>query len=120
MEWVQRNRTPRNRSMPAGAAVADFARKLWTQDIGPAEAAADALTDLVDEEFRRHCRVAALAKNVLTIQVHPAAMVEVMRRKWSTRIKRELPAMLSRGINRVAFQHGSAGAVIGDVHEAAD
>lgn len=114
LEWVQRNRAPRSRAVAAGQAVTDFAKHLWATDIGPAEAAADALSELVDETFRRHCRVAAFNRNVLTVHVEQAALVDVMRRNWSTKIRRELPALLSRGISRVVFQHGSAGAIIGD------
>lgn len=103
--------------MTAGEAVTAFTKKLWTTDIGPAESAAEALSEIVDDEFRQSCRVAAFTRNVLTIHVHPAAMVDVMRRKWSTKIKRELPVLLSRGISRVAFQAGSGGAAIGEAAE---
>jgi hypothetical protein len=114
LEWVQRNRTRRERTASIGAATGRFVRDLWTQTVEPAQQAADALAEIVDEDFRRHCRVAEWARGQLAIQVDEPAMLVVIRLKWASRIKRELPGRLSRRLNRVVFSQGRAGVPVGD------
>jgi len=108
LEWVSRNRSRKSRTKSVGAAVSEFAANL-AADIEPLEAAADALGGLVDDEFRRHCVVGGWHHGVLTICVREPAMISVMRMKWSSRIKCELPRLLSRGITRVVFAPGASG-----------
>lgn len=114
MEWVSRNGARRrhgaDRTARAGDAVvalADTAQKHW---LHPARAAASALAPLVDERFRRHCRVVRAVDGRVVIQVDEPALVAEMRRRWLGVVRKGMEAVdrrLSTGI--IVFEVGRSG-----------
>lgn len=94
LEWVQRNRTRRSRTKQAGEEISRFADDVQRREVEPAMSAAAAVAPIVDEEFRRHCRVGGTAGGVVTIYVVPAQMISVMQRKWYEPLR---GAMAARG-----------------------
>ena len=114
MHWVQRNHSATNRVVRAGAVLKDLAERTYTDAFEPAAEAASRLAGLVDEEFRRHCRVAEVRNGQLLIHVDTAELVYLMRERWHNLIREALPSICrGRSVSRLVFEFGSAGVCVG-------
>jgi hypothetical protein len=110
LKWILRNRSRPERMTSARAAVSGLVEQLWSQTVEPAEEAAAAIADVVDDEFRRHCRIRSWHSGVLMVQVDDRSMVPLMRLQWSSLIRREWPKLgLRKALRRITFEHGRAG-----------
>ena len=110
LDWVARNRARPDRRELAGEVVAKIVDRLGRQSEEPTGRVAEILAGVVDEEFRRHCRVGRIVAGTLAIQVDEPARVSVFTRLWSLRV---LEAVRSRrgcgSIRQVVFEVGSYG-----------
>lgn len=76
----------------------------------PAQAVASAISAVVDEDFRSHCRVAVTDQRTLVINVDSAPLVYLMRLRWSSAVLEALSGLSGRWqINRIVFEFGTAG-----------
>jgi hypothetical protein len=109
--WAQRNRTRTERARSAGALVTHLADGLVTGEIASVKAAAAMIAPLVDDEFRRHCRVASADGGSMVVHVDEPGLVGAMRLRWSGPLQAALVGSKSRrGARRVFFEWGRAGA----------
>ena len=79
LDWVRRNRAGKEAVQRAGMIVARVAGRLDQETLGVCREIGVALADLVDGDFRRHCRVAGLRGGTLVITVDHPARVASMR-----------------------------------------
>ncbi len=109
--WVARNRVRTERVRSAGALVTHLADGLVPGEIASVKAAAAMVAPLVDDEFRRHCRVASIGGGALVVHVDEPGLVGAMRLRWSGPLQAALAGSKSRrGVRRVFFEWGRAGA----------
>lgn len=113
--WTHRNRLRRDRCRSAGAVVAGFAQALAASDGNRLRAIAESLNRVVDDEFRRSCRVGGLSGSTLWIHVIPSASASWIRMRWQG----ALPGLLKEQgsgprVERVAFRVSNDGQPVGD------
>ena len=113
LEWLMRNRAKPARMTPANAAITALVEKVWANDVEPAEEAASALAEVVDDEFRRHCRVAKWQAGWLRIEVDEFSMMPLLRHQWAGPIRAAWPALGLKALKRISFEHGRSGVPIG-------
>ncbi len=110
LDWVARNRARTDRRQLAGDVIAKVAERLGWQSEEPAGRVAEILAGVVDEEFRRHCRVGRVVRGVLTLEVDEPACVSMLARQWSSRVLEAVGSRRGRGtIGKVVFEAGSCG-----------
>lgn len=115
LKWIQGNRTRRDRVRTVGGAVTQLVgRVVESRGITAMRKVADVLSDLVDDEFRRHCHVAAADSGNLVIGVDNPALVYAMRLRWSIPLRDALAraGRLAPGA-RVVFEQGATGIGLG-------
>ncbi len=108
LAWVQSNRRRAERATLVGQSVAKMTASMPAR--GEAEEVAVIMADQVDDEFRKHCRVAGQRNGPWVVNVDAPALVYPMRLRWSARLRE---ALLQAGGRRLArellFVYGSAG-----------
>ena len=110
LEWVLKNRARGDHAARAGTAVERVVTTVEQRGLGPALDAAKALRSVVDDEFRRHCRVAGAVDGKVTIHVDAAPLVSAMRMKWLSAVREELGTADRRwGRGTIAFTFGQSG-----------
>ncbi len=110
LDWVARNRARTDRRQLAGDVVAKIVDRLGRQSEEPAGRVAEILAGVVDEEFRRHCRVGRVVAGTLAIQVDEPACVSVFTRRWSLCVLEAVRSCRGCGsIRQVVFEVGSYG-----------
>ena len=73
-------------------------------------AAAAVLNPVVDDDFRRFCRVAGAGGGVITIQVSDPGLVAGMRLQWAARLLGAVQeAREFSSIRRIVFEFGAGG-----------
>lgn len=82
LTWVARNRVRADRTRRAGELIGAAVLEAKRPDGGAMEIVAKALGGRVDEEFRRHCRIAAVRGGLLHIHVDAPSLVSAMRTRW--------------------------------------
>ncbi len=105
LKWVQANRAEKSRACAAGDLVKRVAEQVLQGAYGAAEDAAGRLSEIVDDEFREHCRVVECRGGVLRINVDEPAWGYVMRQRWSSRIRQ----VLGYRVKNVLFEYGDTG-----------
>jgi hypothetical protein len=111
LEWIQKNRSRRPRTRLAGVWVERLARKADSNEL--LSPIAEAVADLVDEEFRTHCRLADIRAGTLVVQVDRASLVYPMRLHWLRPLSRRLrERAATRRIGRISFEFGNAGVCV--------
>ena len=113
--WVQQNRVRKARVRRVGKVVGALAQALEVPESAVARAAASMVAGLVDQEFVRHCRIAASESGGIVVNVDEVALVCPMRMRWLN----ALGAALSQGgrqrpVAGVVFQYGKTGVQITD------
>ena len=111
VEWIQANRTRKNPVQPVGAAVERVtAQLLQGRELQAAREAVMAIAAVVDEEFRRRCRVVVEERGTLVVNVDSPALVYPMRLRWTSVLRDVLARTRSASpIRRIVFEHGTAG-----------
>jgi hypothetical protein len=114
LAWVGQNGLKRRRgsvrTTHAGSAVVALSGVLHDRWLVPASAAAEALAPLVDESFRKHCRVAAAAEGRVVITVDAASLVSEMRRRWLSVVREGMKIVDRRlATGTVVFEYGRSG-----------
>ncbi len=95
LSWVQSNRKRAEHATPIGELVAKMAASMPAR--GDAEEAAAVIADLVDDEFRKHCRVAGQRNGPWVVNVDAPALVYPMRLRWSARLREALRQLDAEG-----------------------
>ncbi len=104
LEWIQANRTKASRSRPVGGVIERLVGQLAERAQGE-QVALEAVGEVVDDEFRAHCRVSSDHRGAVVVWVNDASLVYVMRRQWHS----ALSAALRCPRNGVRFEYGTAG-----------
>ncbi len=113
LTWIQRNRTRRPRERQAGEVMEGLVDRDCTQAFERCGEIVRVLADCVDEDFRRHSRVAGVSSGVLTINVDEPALIYPTRMRWEGVLRDALRRCRGRGaIRRVVFEYGQAGMCI--------
>lgn len=106
LEWVQRNRSRKSRVQPLGVWAERVVSQVDADGLTAARSMAHALSPLVDEQFREHCRVARVGRRRVIIHVDDPALVYQMRMRW-------VPALRSaRRIGSLWFEFGTSGVTL--------
>lgn len=114
LRHIQTNRGRPDRTVKAGAAMARLVQQVaedgeWTA----ARDVAAALAGIVDEEFRRHCRLGLASGTALAVRVDKPALVFPMRVRWASCLENALTGRRSgTRLRQVVFEHGTAGASV--------
>ena len=107
LEWIQANRSKRNRMCHVAAPIRRIARRIGALgDAQAAEAIAARVAGVVDDAFRTHCRIALPDERTLVVSVDRPALVYAMRAQWLYRLGEALSGVR----RRIVFEYGSAGA----------
>lgn len=112
LKWVIKNRRTRRAPRRIGVAIERLAGELG--DIGRSSAVlAGAVGELVDANFRAHCRVTVLNDGQMVVYVDRSALVSDMRRRWQTTLNNGLAAnRRGNGVSSVRFAYGTVGTPI--------
>ncbi|MEK6797458.1 MAG: hypothetical protein AABZ12_00680 [Planctomycetota bacterium] len=112
-EWIQKNRTRRDRTKTAGAVVRQVVDELWARSLGPLEEIAEAVAPIVDAEFRDCCSLAGFDQGVLRVTVKEPALVSWMSSRWSGRLMDALRvSRTGRRVRRIIFAAGDGGTAL--------
>jgi len=115
LRWIMRNRARRETEERAGTLVRHLIEEVWTKDGQPALQVAGVIGRVVDDTFRKHCRVGSLQGGSLGIYVDEPSLVSAMRRRWSSRL---VQVMAAQGgcpsANRIVFEYGMYGTTIAE------
>ena len=78
---------------------------------GDLSAAVEAIAPVVDDDFRRHCKVGAIGSGVIAIHVDSPGLVAPLRLRWANVV---MTAVQEQGefsrIRQITFEFGSGGA----------
>ena len=108
LQWVQRNRRRKGRVLHAGTMIQGIARQTKAED-EPVRVAR-AVADVVDDEFRRHCRVAGVRSVTVVVHVDHPSLVYSMQQQWLSPLSRALQGTdVGRRISRIVFESGHDG-----------
>ena len=110
LEWVHRNRTKKDRTRRIDDVVGRFVRgEVLRVVASPVEIAA-ALAEVVDDEFRAHCRITVSGRRTVVVHVDSAGLVYVLRSRWRGAIDKRLKKIRPGGYaGRVVFTFGTSG-----------
>lgn len=99
---------------PVSAAIERITEQLLRgQDSRAAREVLIMLADMVDEEFRRRCRVLVESRGTLVVNVDSPALVYPMRLRWAPALHDLLMGTRRASpIRRIVFEHGTAGLCI--------
>ncbi|MCH7838924.1 MAG: DUF721 domain-containing protein [Planctomycetes bacterium] len=113
LEWVQRNRTRRNRTLDAQTVVQRLLDTVNTAGVEQTARMAKVLAGVVDHQFREHCRLAGIQGGALIVHVDHPSLVAFMRVQWSRRLCSVLQGQGGRCTARkVTFRPGQEGVPI--------
>ena len=104
LAWIQANRTKASRSRPVGGVIERLVGQLAERTRGE-QVALESANEVVDGDFRTHCRLSSDHRGAVVVWVDDASLVYVMRRRWQS----VLSAALRRPRNQVRFEYGTAG-----------
>ncbi len=115
LQWVQQNRGPRKpRELRASEHLAHLTALVEKKasESGAVEVV-ELLADVVDDEFRRYCRVVSCKGGRLVIAVAQPSLRFAMRAKWSSILSHVLgKSRQFRAITCVDFQLGKVGVCV--------
>ena len=117
LEWTQANRAKRSRTCRVAEPVEQLVRRIAADcDVSAARECAACLSGVVDEEFRRCCRIGASDGGTIVVAVDRPALVYPMRTQWLSLLQEAL-AVRSDGFSgrRIVFEHGNAGVRVPEV-----
>lgn len=112
LRQAQFNRGPESRETRIG----ELARQLVERSAIPARlvGVAEAVSALVDDEFRAHCRVERFSGGELVIQVDRADLLWEFGRRWPIDLRQGLSRRGRHGhVQKVTFVRGTTGVCIG-------
>jgi len=116
MIWVQRNRGRPQKAIRAGVAAERLENLLRKRNANVSDSVLRVLGELVDIEFRQHCRIGDICGGVLTIYVDRPELVYLMSIRWSLRLReRLLDACRMVFIDKVAFEVGHGGLALAEI-----
>ena len=108
LQWVQRNQRRKGRVLHAGTMIQGIARQTKADD--EAVRVAGAVADFVDDEFRWHCRIAAVRPATVVVHVDHPSLVYSMQQQWLSPLSRALQGTdVGRRIRRIVFEAGHDG-----------
>jgi hypothetical protein len=107
---VARNRGRADRTKNAGGFIAELATQLEAGH-GDLSAAVEAINPVIDDEFRRHCKVGAIGNGALSIHVDSPGLVAPMRMRWAGVILTAVQQLREFSkIRRITFEFADGGA----------
>jgi hypothetical protein len=99
-----------DRTRGAGGFIADLARQLESGH-GELSAVVEAIAPVLDDEFRRHCRVGAIGNGVIAIHVDSPGLIAPMRMRWAGVVLKAVQTQREFSkTRRITFEFGSGGA----------
>jgi hypothetical protein len=111
LHWVARNRRSRQTEHRAGEFVVEAVRAASRTDGAVLATLCNALAGVVSEEFRTHCRAAAIHGGRLIVNVDAPSMVSVFAARWRQRLVSAIRTHAPRcGVRDVSFAFGVHGA----------
>ncbi|HNO76611.1 MAG TPA: hypothetical protein PKN33_01010 [Phycisphaerae bacterium] len=112
LRWCHANRQARTRTKSIGALAAKASSEMG-QTASHEVAVFEAISAVVDDEFRRYCRYGGMSAGSVVILVNPAdaRYHSVIRTKWHLLLREHLERVC-RGtlIRRIRFELGTDGA----------
>lgn len=115
LEWIQRNHTRKPRARSVGGLVTRLVDGLDNAARAAASSAAAAMSELVDDDFRAHCRLVIGKGNRLTVNVDHASLIYPMRSKWLSLLTRTLvTGRQVGGVRSVGFAYGRSGVALNE------
>ena len=110
LAWVARNRARRESARHAGEFIVQAVRGASRTDGAALALLADQLGVVVNEEFNRHCRAAAVRGGRLIVHVDAPSMVSMMQARWGKVLQTAIRARAPRaGATDVLFAFGTTG-----------
>ena len=108
---VQRNRTRSARIRGMDVLTDRIAKRVSVVDADGSKRVAAAVAEVVDDQFRAHCRVASASSSRLVIHVDAHDLVYSMRVHWLYRLRDALTGIGGGRFARIEFRYGLDGAV---------
>ena len=102
-----KNRARHDPAKAAGVWVAALTRELEGFH-GHLSDISTMLRPVIDEEFRRHCRIGGFQARTVTIRVDDPARVSYFRLRWTEVLRGALNQY--HGVRKIVFEFGSGGA----------
>lgn len=109
LDWVRRNRARTDRVQTIGAPVRQILSGVEASGFAASRESVDLLSEIVDDEFRRHCRVAVMGRRLL-VNVDQESLVYPMRMRWHVPLNEVFGRQRRRsGIRDIIFDYGKRG-----------
>ncbi len=114
LDWIQRNRRRSPRARSVAGLMARLVDGLDDKTWAGVRDTANLLSALVDDDFRKHCRLTPGTGGRLTVSVDHAGLVYAMRAKWLPLLTRELmTGHRGGGARSITFTYGQDGVSVG-------
>ena len=110
LHWAMANRTPHSDVPPIGRMVDALVNGAWRRDSELRAGLASMVSDCVDQEFLRHCRLGELHNGMLVIEVDEPGLISILRARWASKIESAFRKCGAKtGVRRVLFKFGRSG-----------
>jgi hypothetical protein len=111
LKWIQENRRRTERVQRAAVPIQRLTQSMLAgAGAEGAKRVALAAADIVDDEFRAHCRIWSAEKGALIVHVDEPALVCPMRLRWSGPLREGLVSVkVGRLTHGIVFRYGEAG-----------
>ncbi len=111
LKWIQANRRTKDRMQRAFVPIQRLTENMLSgAGVEAARQAALVVADIVDDEFRVHCRLWSAGRGTLIVQVDNPALVCAMRLRWSGPLNEGLSTVKTgRLTGGIVFCYGEAG-----------
>jgi len=120
LKWIQANRTRRDRTRLVGGMIERLVQQAAGSGAEEVSRVAAIVADLVDDDFRRCCRVVFGEEGVVVINVDHPTLVQLMRQRWLVPLREALVGRRTpTRIHRIVFAYGEVGVMLGG-RESAD
>lgn len=111
LKWIQLNRGKKERAQRAAVPIQRLVENMLAgAGVETAKRVALLATDIVDEEFRTHCRIGSGQRGAVIIYVDDPTLVCPMRLRWSEPLRERLVSVKAGHLaHGIVFRYGEAG-----------
>lgn len=114
LKWIQANNTRRNRTRLVGGMIERLVKQAAGAGAEEVSRVAAVVADLVDDDFRRCCRLVLGEEGVVVINVDHPALVQPIRQRWLVPLREALLGRRTPArVRRIVFAYGEVGVMLG-------
>ncbi len=111
LQWIQANRGKKERAQRAAVPIQRLVENMLAgTGVEAAKRVASVAADIVDEEFRTHCRIWSIQRGAVIVHVDDPTLVSPMRLRWLGPLRERLVSVKAGHLaHGIIFRYGEAG-----------